>query len=242
MLVQMAICSVASTVLFIGSDDKLKDDFWIEFARSSIGGLSTDDLVRRADLAASWQNWAFIGVLSFLGASLVEESLKYLLIVYARRRVAAELRKRRDRAYVDYAVAGALGFGVVEAIGFIYAAVESGGETWLRLMFTLFERVAGSIGHLLVAALMALRAMRRDYYGDEMSWWVVVGPSIALHGMYDFVALGASALEGNVGWIHPVGRWDTVGMLGLIGGVMVVAGWLVRGEWKALEERDRRRE
>ena len=135
----------------------------------------------------------------------MEEPLKYSSIVYARRRVAGEPGKRRDRAYLDYAVAGALGFGVVEAIGFIYAAVESGGETWLRLMFTLLERVAGSLVHLLVAALMALRAIRRDFYGDQMSWCAVVGPSISLHGMYDFVALGASALEGNVGWIHPGG-------------------------------------
>ena len=242
MLVQMAICSAASTILFIGSDDKTKDEFWTEFARSSIDGLSTDEIARRADLAASWQNWVFIGVFSFFGASLVEGSLKYVSIVYARRRAAAEPRKRRDRAYVDYAVAGALGFGVVEAMGFIYAAAESGGETGPRLMLTLFERVVGSIGHLSVAALMALRAIRRDYYGDQMGWWAVVGPSVALHGTHDFVALGASALEGNVGWIHPVGRWVTVGMLGLIGGLIVMAAWLVRGEWKALEERDRRQE
>ena len=242
MLVQMTICAAASTIIFIGSDDQTKDEFWIEFARGSVDGLSTDELARRADLAASWQNWVFIGVLSFFGASLVEESLKYLSIVYARRRAAPEGRKRRDRVYVDYAVAGALGFGVVEAIGFIYAAVESGGETWPRLMFTLFERVVGSLGHLSVAALMALRALRRDYYGDRMSWWAVVAPSVALHGTHDFVALGASALEGNVGWIHPVGLWDTVGMLGLIGGLMVTAAWLVRGEWKTLEERERRRE
>ena len=219
-----------------------EDGFWTEFARGSIDGLSTDELARRAYLAASWRNWVFIGVLSFFGASLVEESLKYVSIVYARRRGKAEGRKRGDRAYVDYAVAGALGFGVVEAIGFIYAAVEPGGETGSRLVLTLFERLGGSFGHFLVAALMALRAIRRDYYGDPMSLWAVVCPSVALHGTYDFVALGASALEGNVGWIHPVGRGVTVGMLGLIGGLMVMAAWLVRGEWKALEERARRRE
>ena len=47
--------------------------------------------------------------------------------------------------------------------------------------------VVGIIGlepTLLVAALMmALRAIRRDYYGDRMSWWAVVGPSVALHGI-----------------------------------------------------------
>ena len=59
MLVQTTICSVASTILFIGSNDKTKDEFWTELARSSIDGLSTDELARRADLAASWQNWVF---------------------------------------------------------------------------------------------------------------------------------------------------------------------------------------
>ena len=242
MLVQIAICSTANTILFIGSDHKTKEDFRTGFARGSIDGLTTDELARRADLAASWQNWVFIGVLSFFAASFVDESLKYLSIVYARRRARAEERKRRDGAYVDYAVAGALGFGLVEAICFISADVELGVETWSRMMFTLLEPAVGSLGHLLVAALMALRAIRRDYYGDRMSWWAVVGPSVALHGTHDFVALGASALEGNVGWVHPVGWGDTVGMLGLVGGSTVMAAWLVRGEWKALEERDRRRE
>ena len=237
MLIQMAICSAASTILFMGSDEKMS-----EFARSSIDGLSTDEVARRANFAASWQNWVFIGVLSFFGASLVGESLKYLSIIYAHRRAMAEPRKERDKDYFDDAVAGALGFGIVEAIGFIYAAVESGGASWPRLMFTLFERVVGSFGHLSVATLMALRAIRRDYYGDQMGWWAIVGPSVTLHGAYDFVALGASAWEGNVGWIHPVGMWVTVGMLGLIVGLMVTTAWLVKGEWKALEERDRRRE
>ena len=41
-------------------------------------------------------------------SGLVEEMLKYLPIAHARRRGAAEQRKQRDRAYIDYALAGVL--------------------------------------------------------------------------------------------------------------------------------------
>ena len=240
MLVQMVICSAASTILFGGSGET-KDDFWTEFGRSNVEGLTVDEVTRRAALAASWQNWVFNSTLSFLVAGLVEETLKYLPIAYARRRGTAEERKQRDRAYVDYAVAGALGFGVVESIGFLYAACEHGHETGSKVMFTLFERVVGSIGHLLLASLTALRALRRDYYGDQMSWWAVVGPSVILHGTNDFVAMAASALEGNVGWIHPTDVLNTMAMLGLISGLIGTTAWLVRREWKTLNDRDRRR-
>ena len=241
MLVQMAIFAAASSIVFNGSDDKLKYEYRTEFARSSIDGLSTDQLARRADLAASGKNWVFVVVLSFFGVGLVEESLKYLFIVYARRRATAEPRKRRDRAYVDYAVAAALVFGAVEAISFIYEAVESGGGTWPRLMLTLFERVVGSLEHIMVAALMALRAIRRDYYGDRMSWFAVVGPSVMLHGARDCIALSTSGREGNVGWIHPVGWGNTAEMLGIIVWLMAIALSMVGKELKALEDRDDRR-
>ena len=238
MLVQFIICSAASTILF--GSGKMNDEFWTEFQRSTINGLTTDEFTRRADLAASWQNWVFNSILTFLAAALVEETLKYLPIAYAHRRGTDEQRKQRNRAYIDYAVAGALGFGVVEGIGFLYAACEEAHEAWPKLMFTLFERVVGSVGHLLLASLIALRAIRRDYYGDQMSWWVIVGPSVILHGASDFVALAASALEGNVGWIHPTGVRITTTMLGLLSGLIATATWLVRREWKALDDRDRK--
>lgn len=239
MLVQLVICSAASTILF--GSGKTKVEFWTEFQRSTIDGLTASELTRRAELAASWQNWVFNSVLTFLAAALVEETLKYLPIAYARRRGTAEQRKQRNRAYIDYTVASALGFGVVEGIGFLYAACEEAHEALPKLMFTLLERIVGSCGHLLLASLTALRAIRRDYYGDQMSWWVIVGPSVVLHGASNFVALGASALEGNVGWIHPIGVRNTTVMLGLMSGLIATAAWQVRREWKALDGRDRKR-
>jgi hypothetical protein len=237
-LVQIVVCKAASTILF--GSGQMSKDFWNEFQRSTIDGLTGDELTRRAELAASWQNWVFNGVLTFVAAGLVEETLKYLAIIYARRRGTAKQRQQRNRAYIDYALAGALSFGVVESIGFLYAACEQGHETWPKLVLTLFERVVlGQLGHLSVASLTALRAIRRDYYGGQLSWWGVVGPSVFFHGAFNFVAMTASTLEGNVGWIHPTGVRNTMAMFGLCAGLVATAAWQVRQEWKALDSRDR---
>ena len=239
-LIQIVTCFTASTVFF--GAGQTRRDFLNEFMRSTIDGLTADELTRRAELAVSWQNWAFNSLFAFGMAGLVEETLKYLPIAYARRRGTAEHKQRRTRAYIDYALAGALSFGVVENMAFLYASCEKGHETGPKLVLTLFERMAvGSLGHLLVASLTALRAIRRDYYGDRLSWWDVVGPSIILHGTFDFVALAFSALEGNVGWIHPTDVQNTTAMFGLLTGLMVVAAWQVRRDWKALDDHDRRR-
>ena len=237
MLFQIAICTATSTILF--GSGPMRETFWTEFARGTIDGLTADELTRRAQLASSWQNWVFNGVLTFVVAGLGEETLKYLPIAYARRRGTAEQRKPRNRAYIDYAGAGALSFGFVEMLGFLYSACEQGQEPWPRLIFTIAERAVGSLAHVLVASLTAMRAIRRDFYGDRMSWWAVVGPSVILHGIFDFVAMGTSALEGNVGWIHPVGVGNTTAMIGLIGAVIATAAWQVRREWKKLSDYDR---
>ena len=238
MLIQIGICSAASILLF--KSGQVRKNFWNEFRRSTVDGLTVDQLMRRAELARSWQNWVFNSVFTFVAAGFVEEAFKYLPIAYARRRGTAEQRQPRNRAYLDYALAGALSFGVVENIGFLYASCEQGHETWPKLMLTLFERVVlGSFGHLLVASLTALRAIRRDYYGDQLTWWGVVGPSIILHGTFDFGAIAFSALEGNVGWIHPASVRNTTAMLGLAAGLVGATAWQVRREWTELDSRDR---
>jgi RsiW-degrading membrane proteinase PrsW (M82 family) len=240
-LVQIVICKAATTILFRSGN--MRKAFWTEFVRSTINGLTVDELARRAELAASWQNWAFISLFTYVTAGVVEETLKYLPIIFARHRGTARQRRLRNRAYIDYALAGALSFSVVETIGFLYASCEKGHETWPKLVLTLFERIVlGQLGHLSVASLTALRAIRRDYYGDQLSWWSVVGPSVILHGTFDFVAMAGSALEGNVGWIHPTGVRTTVAGLAVLTGLVATAVWQVRQEWKSLESRDRARQ
>ncbi|KAH8666036.1 hypothetical protein BGZ60DRAFT_378472 [Tricladium varicosporioides] len=233
---QILVCKAASALLFGSSE--MRKQFWVEFARTSVDGLTPSELASRAALASSWQNWVFNAALFYIGAGLCEETLKYLPVVYCRRRGASEDRKQRDRAYLDYAMAGALSFGIVESIGFIYGSVKE-QQSWPKLALTLFERVViGQLGHLAAAALTAFRAIRKDYYGDKMSWWGVILPAVLFHGTYDYAALAFSASEGNVGWIHPAGVKKTVAMIGLAAGMIGIVTDQVRREWKELQKRD----
>lgn len=239
-LVQVGVIKAVSA-LFLPETQR---DFWIEWVRPTVAGLTENQINRRAELASSWQNWVLNGAFSFLAAGICEETLKYLPIVYARRRATSEKEaKPRDRGYIDYAITGALSFGVVETIGFLFSAIESGNETGFRLAFTVFERVAvGQLAHLSVAALTALRAIGRDFYGDRLTLWEVVGPAALLHGTADFIAFSASTLEGNPGWIHPTSFHITGTMIALYVSVVGTAVWNIKQEWKRLERRDRSKE
>jgi hypothetical protein len=157
--------------------------------------------------------------------------------MYARRRGTAADRRHRSRAYLDYAVAGSLAFGVVEAIGFFYSSCVRGEETGGRLALTVCERLLlGSTGHVLMAALSALRATRSDYYAEKkLSWWQIIGPSALIHGFFDFAAFAFSASDGNVGWIHPSGTGKTALMLALGSAVWLGTAWMLRRELKLLE-------
>ncbi|GFF84759.1 hypothetical protein IFM61606_03038 [Aspergillus udagawae] len=232
--VQMGICQAVSAVLF--SSEELRTEFWAEFSRITITGLTGEQLDRRAELASSWQNWIFNGTLTYLAAGLVEELLKYIPVIYARRRDAKK-KQRRDRAYIDYVLASALGFSVVENIGFIYSACEGGQESWPKLLLTFVERVVlGQLGHLSVACLTALRATRRDYHGDSLGLWGVIGPAVWFHGTYNFALMSVSAMEGNVGWIHPNGLRNSVLALGLVSGMIGLAIQKVKQEWRKVQK------
>lgn len=206
MLFQMVLFK-GTTALLFGTG--ARSAFFVsEFQRSTINKMSLEELSKRAILASSWQNWVMNFLVAFGMAGLSEEILKVLPIVYARQRGTVDNRKSRTRQYLDYALAGSLSFGVIENIAFLYAAVEGAGQSSTKLLVTALERVVfASAGHLLAAALSALRATRRDYYGDDLSWWDVIRPSVLLHGSQNFIAFSTGALEGSVGWIHPTGFW-----------------------------------
>jgi hypothetical protein len=103
----------------------------------------------------------------------------------------------------------------------------------------LVERfVIGQIGHLSAAALTALRAIRRDYYGDDLSWLGVVGPAVMFHRMFNFLAVSGSMVEGNVGWIHPSNLRIVVPGLGVMVGIVATLVGQVRLEWKGIEDPD----
>ncbi|KAK2761539.1 hypothetical protein FQN54_001367 [Arachnomyces sp. PD_36] len=239
--VQWGICRGASFLVFAGEGGGgLREEYWEEVWRGTVEGLAPEVLARRAEMVGMWQHWVFMGVFTFIAAGVMEESLKFLPVVYARRKGTVETRKRRTRAYLDYILAGALSFGLVESVAFLYAC-EEGNESWGGLALTAFERVVlGQLGHLSIAALTALRAIRSDYGGskDRMRWWEVIAPSAVLHGASNFMALAASSAEGNVGWIHPTGVWNVVGLLGGMLGMHSIAAWQVWKEWKELKRRE----
>ncbi len=235
---QMGIFFAASRALFGPRSGEKSKFFWREIQRATVDGLTADQISSRAILASSWQNWVFNGIFAFVSAGLVEETIKYLPIAYARRRGTPKQRESRNRAYLDYVISGALSFGFIECIGFIFSSCKQKNQTWANLALTLFERiVVGQTGHLASAAITAFRATRRDYYGDNLSWLEVVGPAILLHGIWDFSALSSSALEGNIGFIHPKTLWVTAALFGVIPSVLGTAIWQVRREWKAIENR-----
>ena len=286
---QGLICLATARILFPSTTTSTgtgftRREFWTEFQRGSTATLTLDELSHRAQMAASWQNWTFNLVLTFLAAGLVEEVLKYLPVVYSRYRKTQphststttsisdaapkpqpqpqpqpQPRRPRNRAtaYLNYALAGALGFNLVENIGFLHAAAAdkqgTSFATWPAFLLTVVERVGlGSVGHVLAAALTALRAARVDEddsgegkkgEGEVLGSWKrgmeIIGPSVIMHGAFDFVAMSASAAEGNVGWIHPQGWANTVVMGGLCVGIVGVAGWMVRREWRGVREREK---
>jgi RsiW-degrading membrane proteinase PrsW (M82 family) len=235
-LIQLSVCKTISALLF-AHDPAGLDDFWAEFARSGVEALTAEELLKRAEIAWGWRNGVVNAALTFLAAGLGEEGLKYLPIAYARRRRGRA--EGRTRAYLDYALAGALAFSLIENIGFLYAAVEKGGS-WSGLALSVFERVVvAGTGHVTMSVLTALRAIRRDYYGDRLGWWEVIGPAALYHGAFDFVCFSASSWEGNVGWIHPTGFGVTSVMFGSCLSLVASAIWQTRMEWKGLEDRDR---
>lgn len=235
-LFQIAVFKATSFFLF--RDRTTASLFFKEFVRNNLDGITESELAFRALYSNSWQNWVWMAVLAFVGAGLGEEVVKILPIVVAQRRGTPGERKKRNRAYIDYVLAGAFGFSVIECLGFLHVVCQEGQSNLPEAIWTLMERIPGQFGHVAVSLLSAIRATRRDYYAERLSWLDILGPAVCLHGIADFTLFGISALAGNIGWIHPSGVWTTVGILtgyvGLVSGIV----WKGMNEWRALDDRD----
>ncbi|RYP52447.1 hypothetical protein DL769_010680 [Monosporascus sp. CRB-8-3] len=145
--------------------------------------------------------WVFLAVLAFVVAGVIEESLKYYALQYARHygRIA------HPKNLFTVAMAAGLGFSTAEGIGFVYAAAQE-SQPLGRIVETVAERGAlGPATHALTAGLISLNFIRRDLRGERLGFGQVIGNSVLFHGSFNFIVMGVSALEGNVGWIHPRG-------------------------------------
>ena len=149
------------TTLFYGTGEA-RSLIINEAMRNTTAGLSAETILQRAEIAKSWKYLSLMTLIFFTAAGVGEEVLKFLPVLYARRRGTAQDRKPRDRAYLDYVMASSLAFGVIEGIGFIFTACGKNGETGGKLALSVLERLLlGSTGHVLMAVLSALRATRR---------------------------------------------------------------------------------
>lgn len=199
-IIQSIISYGVAWLLFRSETDK----FFKEFSKqeTDIAQMDADSLLFRKAMAHRWQHWAFLFVVSFVAAGVVEESLKYYGLQFARRYG----RVLHPKNYLTLAMAAALGFSTIEGIGFVCAAVKD-GQALNRVVLTVLERVVfGPPSHALGAALIGLNVVRRDFHGERLRFGYIIGPSVLFHGFFDFVILGVSAYEGNVGWIHPRGK------------------------------------
>ncbi|OAL32792.1 hypothetical protein AYO20_07749 [Fonsecaea nubica] len=176
--------------------------------------------------------WVFMMLFAFVVAGLVEESIKYIAITtmldWAQRSSHGAGNVINYRDYITVAVAAALGFATVENITFLVGAARqrkgSGGSGssaggGAGALLTAVERaVIGTPGHCMTAALiganMFVRARHDRLVGGGVgeqhstlasiltSWSILRDPAL-FHGCFNFMLFAVSALEGNVGWIHP---------------------------------------
>ncbi|KAI1479990.1 protease prsW family-domain-containing protein [Daldinia eschscholtzii] len=199
-VVQSVLLYLLSYALFPSSTSILL----AEFARSEdeVASLDAEKLATRRQIASSWQYWTFMFSFAYCGASIPEELLKYSGLVYARRRGHIT----HEHNYVTLAAAAALGFSTFENIGFIYAAVQE-DKGFGHLALAIVERVLiGTPMHLMGGILIGLAAADRDSRGKASGLVHIIGLPALIHGAWDFSLFGTSALNGNVGWIHPHGK------------------------------------
>jgi len=101
--------------LVLGSNELPNRYFWAEFSTNPASSFWVDKRARRAELI-SWKYRVFKGIFYFLVDGIIEETTKYLPILYARRCGIAQQRQQRNRAYIDYGLAGTLSFAPITDI------------------------------------------------------------------------------------------------------------------------------
>ena len=210
-------------------------EYWTEFLRGTVDGMTVEERERRAELAGTWKNWLLIVLFSFVMAGGFEEILKYLPVAYARY-LEQKHKWKRESAYIDFALAGSLGMATVECIGFLHDTYAGGSHGLLAPIVTLVQRqIAGTTGHMTASMLTSLRATRSDFYGPVHSWLWIISPSMILHGIAIMTVFISCTLDGHVGWVHPTELISIAGMYGNFFCVVCVVTVLAYREHKILK-------
>jgi len=212
-------CSVG--FLLFGSDTR---KYAREFTKPESEIEGTEHRAMRREMSRSWQYWVFLLIFSFVMAGLVEEGLKYCILVLARR--YGTLQHERD--YISIAVASASGFATMENIGFVYGAYK-GNESPGKVALTIVERTAvGILGHSMTAALIGVNVLARDVRHESRTLWQMLGLPVLLHGSSDFALFAISAYNGNIGWVHPRKGSTVVLTLGIVVGLQLALAGVLR--------------
>lgn len=228
----VAIVAAVQTTLFRPLASLLFDsrasEYLKEFTRQNTAGLSDADKRRRAEMARKWQYFAFLFIFCFGLAALTEEVLKYSAITFASRWGSIET----EQQYLQCAIAATLGFSTVENIGFIYGART---DSRIMLVVTVLERIVlGMPGHALSGCLLALSIVRRDLRHESVGLLGILAFPTFYHGLWDFSLFAISALNGNIGWVHPKNAVSIVAGLGMAVGISIAAFCHVQYEMRDL--------
>lgn len=224
--------------------------FLKEFGARSSDGVPAAVIAARAAAAWSWRNVVQRAWFTYIIAGVWEEGVKYLPAAYALRRTPASDLQTRRHTVLQYAIASGLGFGTMELFLFVFgAAVE--GDRFPALLLAVIERlVVGSPSHVLLTSLFGLRMLRYEAeakddqksstLGKVVTFFKALAPSMFYHGSSNFALMSISAMNGNVGWVHPTDTKSLVTLAGLIGGLMGMLAWHVRREWRLLKEMEKK--
>lgn len=119
---------------------------------------------------------------------MVEGVARVLLLIYAHRRYSIESRKLGNRAYIYFFLAGVLGLDLAQSIAWLTLIYTDGQETFPEILLLLSTRIAiVTSGSLLRGTSTDLHAIRKDYLGERLSWWLVIVPSVLSDGISNLV-------------------------------------------------------
>lgn len=221
-----SMLSYGFAILLFGSDTKTYLAEWTvqnDDRAHYVDVYSTQHSDVRKQMVSSWQYLLFLVVTSYIAIAMVEEGVKYCSLMVVRRYRAVA----NEADYITYAMASALGFGTVEGVAFIYQACQS--ESGPIIALYVFQRVfLGTPGHAMTNCLLAINVIRRDLRGQHMSLWQVVRLPVFLHGTFDFGLFYITAVNGNIGWVHPENGISLVLVLALAIGMPLVTCFILR--------------
>ena len=225
-ILQWGLCTVMFRALF----GARAGDYMEELQRVTLEHVPEYIIQARQQMA--WTPRYFVGltILSYAGAAVVEETIKYIALRLAVRRA----RPRHEHEYLIYAALAGLGFGTLENILVTYDSITENATSGM-LALTVVERlIFASLGHTVMALLTGLQSIRRDSRGEKLPIWRVLAKAVACHGTSNFILLSVSAWNGNVGWIHPTDAGSIVLALSSVIALQIKAAWDVSKQLKEL--------